>query len=91
MEFLLVKLQTYIVQTVALRYTVPTLPHILLQHVPKISCLKKNILRKKPMVYLRLNKVTILPKRELTLDLVEEELKILVYLLGNLFGANFFR
>ena len=43
------------------------------------------------MVYQRLNKVGILPKRELTLDLVEEALKVLMYLLENLLDTNFFR
>ena len=32
------------------------------------------------MVYQRLNKVAVLPKRELTLDLFGEALKILMYL-----------
>ena len=50
-----------------------------MEHVPEISCLKKNILRKKSMVCQRLNKVATLPKRELTLDLVEEALKIVTY------------
>ena len=43
------------------------------------------------MVYQRLNKVGILPKRELTLDLVEEALKILMYLQENLLDTSFFR
>ena len=44
-----------------------------LEHVPKISCLEKNILTKKSMVYQSSNnKVAILPKRELTLDLAEK-------------------
>ena len=42
------------------------------------------------MVYQRLNKVAILLKRGLTSDLVEEELKILMHLLENLLGTNFF-
>ena len=42
------------------------------------------------MVYQRLNKVTILRKRELTLDLVEEALKILMHLQESLFGTTFF-
>ena len=41
------------------------------------------------MVYQRLNKVTILRKREPTLDLVEEALKI--YLQENLLGTNLLR
>ena len=57
--------------------TIQRLYHIyFLEHVPEINCLKKNILRKKSIVYQHLNKVTILPKRELTLDLLEEALKI---------------
>ena len=69
----------------------PTLSHILLEHVPEINCLKKNILIKKSIVYQHLNKVAILPKRELTLDLVEEALKILMNLRENLLDTNFFR
>ena len=42
------------------------------------------------MVYQRLNKVGILPKRELTLDLVEEAPKILINLQENLLDTNFF-
>ena len=45
---------------------------------------------KKSMLYQRLNKVTILQKRELTLDFVEEALKILMYLQESLFGITFF-
>ena len=63
-------------------YDIPTLPHILLEHVPEIRCLKKNILRKKSMVNPQLNKVAILLKRELTLDLVEKALKILRHFTG---------
>ena len=43
------------------------------------------------MVYQRLNKVGILPKRELALDLVEEALKVLMFLQENLLDTNFFR
>ena len=43
------------------------------------------------MVYRRLNKASILPKRELTLDLVKEAMKILMYLQENLLGTNIFR
>ena len=64
---------------------------LILQNVPEISCLKKNILRKTFTAYQRLNKVTILPKRELALDLVEEALKILMCLQENLLDTNFFR
>ena len=42
------------------------------------------------IVYQRLNKVVILPKRKLTLDLVEETLKILMYLQENLLVQTFF-
>ena len=42
------------------------------------------------MLYQRLNKVTILQKRELTLDFVEEALKIQMYLQESLFGITFF-
>ena len=42
------------------------------------------------MVYQRSSKVKILRKRELTLDLVEEALKILMYLQESLFGTTFF-
>ena len=42
------------------------------------------------MMYQRLNKVVILPKRKLMLDLVEEALKILMYLQEKLLGTNFF-
>ena len=46
-----------------------------LEQVPKICCLEKNILTKKYMVYQSFNnKVAILPKRELTLDLAEKPL-----------------
>ena len=89
MEFILVKLQVYIVQTVALWYTDFTT--YTFEHVPEISCLEKNILRKRSMVYQRLNKVGILPKRELTLNLVEEVLKILMYSQENLLDRSFFR
>ena len=45
----------------------------LLEQVPKICCLEKNILTKKSMVYQSFNnKVAILPKTELTLDLTEK-------------------
>ena len=45
----------------------------LLEQVPKICCLEKHILTKKSMVYQCFNnKVAILPKRELTLDLAEK-------------------
>ena len=42
------------------------------------------------MVYQHLFKVTMLPKTELTLDLAEEALKILMYFQENLLGTNFF-
>ena len=42
------------------------------------------------MVYELLNKVEILPKRELTLDRVEESLKILVNLQENSLVQTFF-
>ena len=42
----------YIIQTETLLYT--DFPTLLLEHVPEISCLKKNILRKKSLVYQRL-------------------------------------
>ena len=46
---------------------------IFLVQAPKIYCLEKNILTKKSMVYQSFNnKVGILPKRELTLDLPEK-------------------
>ena len=76
MEFILVKLQDN--------------QHILLEHVPEISCLEKNIFRKTSTLYQRLSEVAILTKRELTLDLVEEALKILMYLQENVLGTNFF-
>ena len=44
-----------------------------------------------PQPKLVLNKVAILLKRELTLDLVEEALKILMYLQENLLGKDIFR
>ena len=43
------------------------------------------------MVYQRLNEIAILPKRELTLDLIEEALKILMYLQENLLNTKLFR
>ena len=43
------------------------------------------------MVYQHLNKVAILPKRELTLDFTEKALKILMYLQETLLGKNIFR
>ena len=43
------------------------------------------------MVYQRLDKVAILPKSELTLNLVEKALEILMYLQENLLGTNYFR
>ena len=44
-----------------------------LEQVPKICSLEKNIMTKKSMVYQSFNnKVAILPKRELTLDLAEK-------------------
>ena len=53
----------------------------ILKQVPKICCLEKNILTKKSMVYQSFNnKVAVLPKRELTLDLGE-----------NLLGGGFFQ
>ena len=58
-------------------------------YVPEISCIKKNILRKESMVYQRLNKVAISRKGELTLDIVEEALKILMYLQESLLGTLF--
>ena len=42
------------------------------------------------MVYQRLNKAAILPKRELTLDFVEHAVKIIIYLQENLLDTNFF-
>ena len=46
---------------------------IFLEQVPKISCLEKNFLTKKSMVYEDFcNKVAILPKRVFTLDLAEK-------------------
>ena len=45
----------------------------ILEQIPKICCLEKNILTKKSIVYQSFNdKVVILPKRELTLDLAEK-------------------
>ena len=65
--------------------TICRLYHIyFLEHIPEISCHKKNIFRKKSTVYQRLNKVAILPKMKLMLDLVEEALKVLMYLQENL-------
>ena len=64
---------------------------LILENVPEISCLKKNILRKTFTLYQRLNKVTILPRKELALDPVEEALKILMCLQENLLDTNFFR
>ena len=66
-------------------YTIAHIPHTLLEHV-----LKRIFWEKKSMLYQRLNKVTILQKRELTLDFVEEALKILMYLQESLFGITFF-
>ena len=44
-----------------------------MEHVPKTSCLEKHILTKMSMVYHGFNnRVAILPKRELTLDLAEK-------------------
>ena len=43
------------------------------------------------MVYQRLNEIAILPKSELTLDLIEEALKILMYLQENLLDTKLFR
>ena len=63
----------------------------MLEHVPEISCLKKNIFEKKSMVYQRLSKNSILPKRMLTLDFVKDALRILMYFQENLLGTNVFR
>ena len=79
MQFFLVKLQAYTVQSIA------HIPYILLEHV-----LKRIFWEKKSMVYQRSSTVKILRKRELTLDLVEEALKILMYLQESLFGTTFF-
>ena len=49
----------------------------------------KNIFRKTSKLLFYQN--VFLPKRELKLDLVEEALKILMYLQESLLGANFFR
>ena len=44
-----------------------------MEHVPKTSCLEKHILTKMSMVYHGFNnRVAILPKRELALDLAEK-------------------
>ena len=43
------------------------------------------------MVYQRLNEIAILAKRELMLDLIEEALKILMYLQENLLDTKLFR
>ena len=50
----------------------------------------KNILRKTSMVCERLNKVPILPKSKLTLELAEKVLKILMYLQESLLSKGFF-
>ena len=57
----------------------------------RLIVLKKNVLRKKSVVYQRLNEVAILPKRELTLDLVEKALKIMMNLHEDLLGTKLFR
>ena len=75
MEFNWVKLQAYIVQAATI-----------LEPVPEIQ---KNILRMKSMLCRRLKKLAILPKRELTLGLVEGTLKILMCLQENLLCTNF--
>ena len=56
----------------------------------KLAVIKKYFQKKMSIVYQRLNKVVILPKRKLTLDLVEETLKILMYLQENLLVQTFF-
>ena len=44
-----------------------------LEQVPKICCLEKNIFTKKSILYQSFNNnVTILPERELTIDLAEK-------------------
>ena len=87
MKFILIKLLAYIVQTATLLYTNFT-TYTFWSVFWKLAILKRYILRKKSMVYQRLNKVVILPKRELTVDLVEEALKIPLYSQENLFGTN---
>ena len=56
----------------------------------RLVVLKKNVFRKKSIMYQRLNEVAILPKRELTLDLVEKALKIMMNLHKNLLGTKLF-
>ena len=56
----------------------------------KLAILKRIFSEIMSMMYQRLNKIVILPKRKLTLDLVEEALKILMYLQESLLGTNFF-
>ena len=69
MEFTLEKLKNLIAQ-MQFCYLRTSLQ---MEHVPKTSCLEKHILTKMSMVYHGFNnRVAILPKRELALDLAEK-------------------
>ena len=89
MEFDLVKLQACNVQTATLLYMDFT-TYTFWSMFQKLTVFERIFSARKSMVYQRLNKVAILLKRGLTSDLVEEELKILMHLLENLLGTNFF-